>query len=99
MSDTSSSDTEHPVHPLERLKKSLEKAEERAEKERVHCPECDTTVWKESVEEAIEAAENHDEKRHDGDRTTKVNGMLPPSDEFVEAVEDAFRSHNTGGDR
>jgi len=81
-----------PIHPLEKLKQKAEKKRERANKEKVHCPECDTTLWKETMEEAVETAENHDESRHEGERTTKVNGFLLPSDELVNAAEDALET-------
>lgn len=66
-------------HPLERLKEQAEEARKRQEKERVHCPECDTTLWKDSMEEAVETAEKHDESRHGGEATTEVNGIVLPS--------------------
>lgn len=79
-----------PVHPLEKLKQEAEKKQERREKEVVHCPECGTELLKDDIEDAVETAEKHDESRHDGERTTTVNGMLLPSDDVVEAAEDAL---------
>ncbi len=79
-----------PVHPLEKLAEEAEKQRKRAEKERVHCPECGTELLKDSIEEAVETAEKHDDSRHDGERTTKVNGMLPPGDDVVEAAQELF---------
>jgi hypothetical protein len=71
-----------PKHPLERLKEQAEEAKKRREKEIVSCPECGTEILKDDMQEAIETAESHDEQRHDGERTTLVNGILPP--EFTE---------------
>lgn len=79
---------EPPVHPLDRLKQKAEEINERRKKERVYCPECGTEVLKESIEDAVETAETHDEKRHDGERTTKVNGLLLPSRKTVEAAQE-----------
>lgn len=76
-----------PIHPLEKLKQEAEKKRERREKEVVHCPECGTELLKDSIEEAVETAEKHDKSRHDGERTTKVNGLVLPSDEVIESIE------------
>jgi len=88
---------EQPLHPSERLKKQAreaKEAKERQEKEVVHCPECETELLKDSVEEAIEAVDTHDEKRHGGKPTTRVNGIVPPqfSEEEKKQIRDAVRS-------
>jgi hypothetical protein len=94
MSDTHSGDgSEYPVHPLEQLKKQAEEARQKREKERVHCPECGTTVWKNSMEEAVATADTHDEKQHDGEATAKINGILPPqfTEDEKEQIQEAVR--------
>jgi len=92
------SNMDHPVQVLEKLKQEAEEQKKRREKEVVHCPECDTEVLKDSIEAAVEAAETHDESRHDGEPTTKVNGIVPPefSEEEKEQVQEAVRSLDTG---
>jgi len=60
--------------------------------ERVHCPECGTSVMKETTESALRVAEHHDAKRHDGGRTALINGILPPSDEVAEAAKEAVEA-------
>lgn len=57
----------------------------------VHCPECGTTTSKEDIEDAIDVAENHDEARHDGEPTAKVNGIRPPqfTEEQKEKIQEA----------
>lgn len=52
------------------------------DRERVHCPECGTTVYKDEIADAVEVAEQHNETRHGGERVTEVNGFRPP--EFSE---------------
>lgn len=101
MSKPSSSDTERAIHPLERLKQQAEEARKKREKERVHCPECYTTVWKDDMESAVETAEQHDEQRHNGEATTKINGIVPPqfSGERKEQIRDAVESLQTRTDR
>jgi len=74
--------TDEYTHPLIALKEKGEEIQKRREQEKVHCPECDTTVWKDDIEDAIQVQEEHDAKMHDGERVTKVNGILPP--EFTE---------------
>jgi len=86
LDDLSELDLDHPAVRLAKMKKAAEKHRERQENEVVECPECETEVLYEDIEEAIEAAETHDEKRHDGERTTTVNGLLPPSDEVAGAA-------------
>jgi len=69
--------------------------------EQVHCPECGTSVTKDTVESALKVAEHHDAKRHDEERTALVNGILPPSDEVAEAAKEAvetIRSLDTESD-
>jgi len=90
LSDLPTDDDGVPIHPLEKLKRDAEEARKRQEKEVVSCPECDTEVLKDDLKAAIAIAEGHDESRHDGERTAEVNGMLPPSDELVEAAEQAI---------
>jgi hypothetical protein len=70
----------------------LQEQKRRREQEKVHCPKCGTTVWKETVEDAIETQESHDERAHDGERVTKVNGMVPPefTEEQQQAIQDAI---------
>jgi hypothetical protein len=91
---------EEAIHPLLRLKKQAEEQRERREKEVVHCPECGTEVVKDSIEAAIETAETHDESRHDGEPTTKVNGIVPPefSEDEKKQIQDAVRSLDAGGE-
>jgi len=81
-----------PINPLEKLKREAEKKRKRQEKEVVHCPECDTEILKNTIEDAVATAENHDNRQHDGEATTKVNGMVLPSDDVVESVEHALRT-------
>lgn len=87
--NTAADSPEEPIHPLKRLKQEAEKRLRRQEQERVHCPDCGTTIWKDSIEAAIETAENHDEKRHDGEQTTTINGVPVPSGNLRAKVEDA----------
>ena len=61
------------------VREKVKLAEEHKDDELVHCPECDTTVWKDTVEDAVETAEKHEESRHGGEPTVEVNGMLLPS--------------------
>jgi len=72
-------DNSNALKRFQRLKQQAKPANEECEKEKVHCPECGTTVWKNSIEDAVEAAEKHDRRRHDGETKTKVNGITPPS--------------------
>jgi len=101
VSEHTTSDTERAIHPLERLKQQAEEARKKREKERVHCPECDTTVWKDDMEGAVETAEQHDEQRHGGEAITKINGIVPPqfSEEEKDQIRDAVESLQTGSDR
>lgn len=69
----------HPLLEVEKLKKEAKQAQKRREKEKVHCPDCGTTLWKDTLSEAVSTAETHDEKRHGGDTVTKINGITPPS--------------------
>lgn len=78
--------------PAEKLLEAAAENAKRREKEVVECPECGTEILKDTVEEAIETAEDHDESRHGGERTTLVNGMLVPSDDVVSAAEDAMET-------
>lgn len=96
--DTNDAEGEQLAHPLQRLKEQAEERMERAQKERVHCPECGTEVLKDTVEEAVETAETHDEKRHNGKRTSKVNGILIPSDKVARAAGKAVQKLRDGGD-
>lgn len=90
-----------PVHPLERLGQAAEEAQKRAEKEVVRCPDCGTTVYKDTIEAAVSVAESHDETMHDGERTAEINGMLAPSfsDEEKEQIQKAIRDLDTGSGR
>lgn len=63
-----------------------------ADEEKVHCPDCDTTTWADTIEDAVNKAEKHDDAQHDGERTTEVNGMTLPSDDAVEAAQDAVNT-------
>lgn len=99
MSDRESGDNDIPTHPLERLKSNAEKSSERREKEVVRCPECGTEVLKESFDDAVETAINHDENRHDGEGVTQINGMTVPSDDVAAAAEDALDYLNTDTER
>jgi len=100
MSEQSVGSADHPLLRLQRLKEEAEEAEKRREKEVVHCPECGTELLKASVEDAIETADSHDENRHGGEPTTRVNGIVPPqfSEEEKEEIQDAVRSLQTGSD-
>ena len=57
---------------------------------RVSCPVCGTTTTTDSMEDAVETAERHDEMQHGGERTATVNGILPPSDKVAEAAKEAL---------
>lgn len=96
---TDSSD--EPIHPLEKLKQQAEEAQKRREKEVVACPECGTELLKDSIEEAVDTADKHDEKRHDGEPTTKVNGIVPPqfTEDQKEEIQDAVRSLQADADQ
>lgn len=93
--------SERPTHPLERLNQRADKAQKRAEKEVIRCPDCGTEVYKESIEAAVNVAETHDEMRHDGEPTAEINGMLPPSfsDEEKEQIQQAIRDLETDSGR
>lgn len=95
------SDKGRSIHPLERLGQAAEEAQKRAEKEVVRCPDCGTTVYKDTIEAAVNVAESHDEAMHDGERTAEINGMLPPSftDEEKEQMQKAIRSLDTDSSR
>lgn len=97
MSGNDSGGSEQPIHPLRRLKKQAEEQNKRRDKEVVHCPECGTEVFKDSLEAAVETAEAHDESRHGGEPTTKINGIVTPkfSDEQKEQIRDAVWSLQT----
>jgi hypothetical protein len=99
--DQSTSGSEQPINPLEKLKQQAQEAKKRREKEVVTCPECGTEALKDSIKEAVEVAEQHDEKRHGGNRTAKVNGFLPPqfSEQKKEQIQQAVRSLRTDTDR
>lgn len=77
-------------HPLERLKQRAEEQRRRREKEVVQCDECGTEVLKNSIEEAVEVAENHNESRHDGESVATVNGIRLPdfSEEEKQQIRD-----------
>lgn len=51
--------------------------------ERDRCPEYGTSVTADTVRSALDVAEHHDAKRHQGERTAMINGMLSPSDEVA----------------
>lgn len=87
--DLAELDVDHPAVRLAKMKKEAEKRRERAEKEVVACEECGTEVLYDDIEEAVETAERHDEKRHDGERTATVNGIPVPSDDLAEAAQEA----------
>jgi acetyl-CoA carboxylase beta subunit len=93
--------TERFVHPLKRLKQQAKERKKKAEKEKVHCPECGTTVWKDSMEEAIDVQEQHDGQMHGGERVTLVNGIRPPefSEEEKQQIRDAVQSLQADTDR
>lgn len=46
---------------------------------RVHCPECNTVVYKDTPEEAGKTAVEHEELHHGGESTVRVNGISLPS--------------------
>jgi len=79
-------------------KEELEKQRKRANQIEVHCPECDTSIWKDDMEAAVDKAESHDEKRHDGEATTEVAGLVPPSftEEEKEEIQDAVQMFEEG---
>ena len=83
-----------PNHPIEQLRKKGEEIRKRQEKEVVYCPECETEVLKDDIEEAVRTAEKHDESRHGGEKTAKVNGINPPefTEEEKQAVQDAVEA-------
>jgi len=87
----------NPVDPFEQLKQEAEQIKEKWDKEVVNCPECGTEVLKDNIDEAVATAETHDAERHDGERTTFVNGMLLPSDEVVQAANETIE-HLKGQD-
>lgn len=65
----------------------------------VHCPECDTTTTAASISEAVTIAEEHDDTRHDGNPTARVNGIVPPDfDEDETARIQATVDAIAGGD-
>ena len=65
----------------------------------VSCPVCGTTTTTDSIEDAVEKAENHDKMQHDGERTATVNGIIPPSGEVAEAAKGALEIiQSTGPD-
>lgn len=85
--DLANLDVDHPAVTLAKLQREAERRNERAEKEVVSCEACGTEVLKDDLEDALEAAETHDRKRHGGRRTAEVNGIAPPRDETAEAAE------------
>lgn len=85
--DLAKLNVDHPAVGLAKMKQEAKRREERAESEVVACPECGTEVLKDDLEDALDTAETHDDKRHDGERTAMVNGMLPPSDDLAEAAQ------------
>lgn len=87
------SDGQHPVVALtQQAEKARKKREKWEGKEVLACPACGTKTPKEDMESAIEAAERHDEKRHDGERTATVNGIVPPelSEEQKQTIQDTM---------
>lgn len=72
------------------LAQAAEEAAKRRDKEVVQCPECETEVLKDSFEDAIEVAIDHDEQRHGGAGITLINGMAVPSDKVADAAEDVL---------
>ena len=62
-----------------RLERQREEKQTRRKKQKVHCPECDTTVWKDTLEEASRTAETHEDQQHDSESTVLVNGMRLPN--------------------
>jgi len=60
------------------------------------CPECGTKVPKDDIQSAVEAAEKHDEMRHGGEPTAKVNGIVPPdfTDEEKQTIQQAVKQIN-----
>jgi len=87
----SMSDYLTPFH--KKVMEAAEEAKERREKEVVACDECGTELLKDSIEEALDTAESHDEQRHGGEPTTTVNGMVPPqfSEEEKEQIQKAVQ--------
>lgn len=78
----------------EKLQEQAEELKKKREQEKVHCTECDTVVWKDTIDDAVETAESHDESRHDGEPTTKVNGIVPPTftDDEKEQIQNAVNA-------
>lgn len=66
--------------------------------EKVHCPECGTSTTSPTMEDAVETAETHDERMHDGEQTTLINGVPVPSDDVAEAAKEALRHLDPEGD-
>lgn len=62
----------------QQLIEQAEKQRKREEKEVIKCPDCGTEVLRDDIETALKIAENHDENRHSGEPTAKVNGIVPP---------------------
>lgn len=85
-----------PTNPFEELKKKGEEIRKRRESEVVSCPECGTEVLKDTIEEAVATAEEHDEKRHDGEHVSRVNGVPVPGDEVVEAAQNVVEKLGLG---
>lgn len=73
-----------------KLEAKKREVRERRENRVVYCPECDTEILKETIEEAAEIASDHDENMHGGEGVVEVDGMPIPSDEFAEKVETAI---------
>lgn len=84
-------------HLLIRLREQAEEAKKHREKEHVECPECGTELWKDNIESAVETTEQHDEKRHGGEPTTLINGILPPqfSEEEKQQIENRVEELRT----
>lgn len=83
--------------PHEKLLEKAEEVRKRKEMEVVECEKCGTEVLKDSLEEAIDTAEDHIEKRHDGERVATVNGIVPPSDETAEKVKETIEEITEDG--
>jgi hypothetical protein len=57
----------------------------------VECPDCGTSVQKESREAAVETVNSHNKSRHNGEEVAEVTGEQDPLTGFVEILGDVHR--------
>jgi len=59
---------------------------------KVHCPDCGSTVTKETESAAEDTVDSHNDKRHDGQDVASVVGEQDPLDGFLDLLDDPHKT-------